>query len=351
MSVLQELDFSWQTFLDKTTVLYGESKTGKSTVIVDILYQLKPFVEQIIVISPTDRINHTYSGKTIKDRVVPLPCIHYSISDKLLKDIWERQEALVAVYTKANDPDIIAGLFNRLQLIDVNRNLADVDARRRAREAEIRSQYTDEDTIKGKIEEMEVDFNKLVNMIHKHYINENRAKLSKMNLTKDEQFTLKFLNLNPRMVLIFDDCTDELGKFKNHPVMQKIAFQGRWNYITTLVACHTDKKLDTSFKSNAFNSIFTEESCANVYFGRGSLGVDKEGKDRAKVACKAAFSPTAKFQKLIWVREDKKFYRFTATKRPGFTFGSPVIWDMCRQISAEGQVISSDNRFVNGFIS
>jgi ribosomal protein L20 len=350
MSALQELDFNYQTFLDKTTILYGESKTGKSTVIIDILYQLFPFVDQIIVISPTDRQNHTYSGKSIKERVVPLPCIHYAISDKLLKDIWERQEALVAVYTKANDAGVIKSLFEKLNLTDVKKIMTDISERRQNRENEIRSQYTDGDTINSKIEEMDNDFRKLTNMVHKHYINENRGRLSRVALTEDEKFTLRFLNLNPRLVLIFDDCTDQLAKFKNHPVMQKIAFQARWNFITTLLACHTDKSLDPAFKKNAFNSVFTEQTCANAYFGRGSNDFDKDDKERAKSACRGAFTPVSKHQKLIWVREDKKFYRFTATKRDGFRFGCDALWNLSKQIESEGMNFSEDNKFISGFM-
>lgn len=350
MSALQELDFSYKTFLDQTVILYGESKTGKSTIIVDILYQLKPFVDQIIIISPTDRQNHTYSGKTEKDRIIPLPCIHYIITDKLLKDIWERQEALVAVYTKANNPDIIQKLFNRLNLSNVNHTIDDITSRRRERESEIRTQYSDEETIKNKIEDMNTDFVRLVNMIYKHYININQAGLMKMALSKDEQFTLKYLNMNPRLVLVFDDCTEQLDKFKKHSVIQKIAYQGRWTYITTLVACHTDLNLGSGFKLNAFVSIFTEESCANLYFSRKSIGVDKEDQIRAKNACKGAFTSLAKYQKLAWVREDKCFYRFIATKRPGFIFGCTAIWDFCKPITAENQIVSADNKFASGFL-
>ncbi len=347
---LPELDFTYQTFLDKTTILYGESKTGKSTIIIDILYQLKPFVDQIIVIAPTDPQNHTYSGKTVKDRVVPLPCIHYSITDQLLKDIWARQEALTAAYMKANDKDVVESLFNRLNLRDVKCTIDDITRRRREREAEIRAQYTDQESVKTKIEEMNEDFNKLVIMIYKHYININKSSLQRMSLTKDEQFTIKYLNLNPRLVLVFDDCTEQFDRFKKHPVIQKIGFQGRWNFITTVVACHTDLNLFSAFKTNAFVSIFTEESCVHMYFGRKSTGIDKDKKRRAEDACKIAFVPIVKHQKLAIIRENKTFYKFVATRRPGFTFGCSLLWDYCEKVQNNGRLMPSDNKFASGFI-
>jgi hypothetical protein len=313
---------------------------------VDILHILKPYVEQIIVISPTDRQNHTYDKG-----IVPLPCIHYNITPKLLDDIWERQNALSTVYTKANKPEILKQLFDKIQGNSYARSVIDnIHRKRRDYEEEINNENHDESTTKAKIAEMDRECKKLIVLIYKHYINENRAKLQNTTLTKDEQFTLKFLNLNPRLVIIFDDCTDLLKKYKSHPVMQKLFYQGRWAFITALIACHTDKALDPELKKNAFVNIFTGEKSAHSYFGRASNDLDKEEKARANAACKAAFSPLAKHQKLVWVREENKFYKFTATSHDNFKFGSPVIWEYCRQIQAEAGSINTDNKFIGDFM-
>lgn len=351
MSSLQDLDFNYKLFLDKSTILYGEQKTGKSTIIIDILYHLKPHIDQIIVICPTDRVNHTYSGTSRADRVVPLPCIHYTITDKLLTDIWARQEALSAVYNRANKPDVIRSLMNRLNLVEVETAVEKVRESRERFEAEIRAQYTDEEVIKNKLADMEDDYNRLVTMIYKHHIGRYRSKLaSEPDLTPDERFTLKYLNINPRLVLIFDDCTDLLWKFRTHPVMQKIAYQARWSYITTLIACHTDKSLDPAFKKCAFNSFFTEDSCARAYYNRSSNDFDATFKAKARAAMAAAFTPANKHQKLVWVREDKSFYKFTAVKHDNFTFGSNLLWDFFEPIESNDVVsFGSDNRFMNAF--
>lgn len=340
---LPEFEFDYRKFLDKSTILYGETGTGKSFVIVDILYHLKPHCDQIIVICPTDRQNHTY------DRgLVPLPCIHYTITPKLLDDIWERQSALGAVYSRANNPDILASLFNKCNsneakiiINNINKKLSDYKDEINGDES-----CTDKST---KITNMEGECNKLILLIYKHHINENRDKLLLCQLTPDEKFSLKYHNLNPRMVLIFDDCTDLLFKYKRHPVIQKLFYQGRWSYITTILACHTDKALDAELKKNAFVSIFTEEPCARAYFERKSTDLDKEGRSRAIDACKSAFTPLARHQKLIFLREEKKFYRFTSTARNNFEFGSPIIREYCAQIQAESGALSPDNKFIRDF--
>lgn len=332
-----ELDFSYKRFLDKTTLLYGESGTGKSYVIVDILYQLAPHADQIIVISPTDRQNHTY------DRgIVPLPCIHYTLTPKLLDDLWERQGALSAVYSKANNKEVLSALFGKIA------NKTHISAAIAAIHKKLGDLKRELDPDDPSSANMEAECKKLILMIWVNTINENRHILGKMRLTKDESFSLKYLNLNPRMVLIFDDCTDLLKKYKGHPVMQKLFYQGRHSFITSLIACHTDKALDPELKKNAFVSIFTEESSAHAYFERKTNDLDLEARRRAAAAVRVTFSPIAKHQKLAWLREEKKFYRFTSVPHT-FKFGNQYIWDYCESIKAEAGALSMDNKFIGNF--
>ena len=345
MNSLTELDFNWKYFLDKTTIIYGESGTGKSFVIIDILYQLKPHADQIIVFSPTDRQNHTYDKG-----IVPIPFIHYTITGDLLNDIWERQEALATVYSKANKPDVLRRLFEKIpNNEDAKRAIENTNRKLRQCIEEIDNTEPDEATAKAKIADVEKECNKLITMIYKHLIKENSIRLGKMQLTEEERYTVKYASLNPRLVVILDDCTDLLKKFKSHPVMQKMFYQGRHSFITTIIACHTDKALDAELKKNSFVNMYTEETCARACFDRKSADLGKEAKERAVAACRQAFTPLAKFQKLAWIRDEKKFYKFTATKRTDFRFGSPVIWDYCRQIQAESGAISPNNKFIHDF--
>ena len=154
---LPELELNYTHFLDRSTLLYGESGTGKSFIMVDILYQLKPYVDQIIVISPTDRQNHTYDKG-----IVPLPCIHYTISPTLLTDIWERQSALAAVYTKANNPEVLRALFDKCR----DRSRADATiAKAHKRLREYTAELGDDSTSKAKITQMDTECRKLITMI------------------------------------------------------------------------------------------------------------------------------------------------------------------------------------------
>lgn len=335
-------------FLDRATVLYGESGTGKSTFIIDILRELKPFADQIIVFCPTDRSHHTYSGKTSKDRIVPLPCIHYNITPQILENIWQRQQVLSNVYRRASDFKVLESLFRRVAN-DHSHVIQSIKKKCDERLAEIEESIIDPVTAGRKRDEIKFDRDRFIEIIYKHFINNNRRRLENMSLSKEEAYSLRFLNLNPRLVLIFDDCTELLDKLKNNMVIQKLSTQGRHEMITTLMITHTDKKIDSAFRKNVFVSIFTEDSCARAYINRASNDLDKKGKKIASDAVESTFVPSEPHQKLVWVREDRRWYRYTAKLHQNFTFGCPEVWSYCESVGADGDSIPSSNPFVEGF--
>jgi len=337
MSCIQELEFTAKIFIDKSTTIYGETGTGKSVVIVNILQELAPMIDQIIVFAPQDRQNKTY-----ENNIVPLPFIHYKITSDLLLDLWERQEALVSIYMEANKPEVVDSLFNRIPGIEhVHSTISEIDAK-------YNEYLRSGDETRSK--DAENEYIEVIKLIKVKFINKNHATLRAMDLSHEERRALKYINLNPRLVIIFDDCTDIIKKFKTHPVIQKLFYQGRWAYITTLIACHTDKALDPELKKNAFVQIFTEESAAHAFFERKSNDLDKEAIRRATAALKQAFVPSQKFQKLAFIRDEKKFYKFTAKRDKNFKFGSAAIWKYSEQIqNKDGVIGSSNNKFMIDF--
>lgn len=348
MATVPDLEITHEKIIDKTSVVYGESGTGKSYIIVDMLYALRPHIDQIVVFAPTDRQNHTY------DRgIVPLPCIHYTFTKELLADIWSRQEALVAVYTQSNRKNILESLFRRIppaRRSPADSVIAEIGIKLKTTERELQQKNLDETQFKTKLNEMKEDCDKLLMQIYKTYITKESANLQRMDLSEDEQFTLKFHAMNPRLVIVFDDCTDLIKKYRTNEVMQKIFYQGRHSKITAIIAVHTDKALDSELKKNAAVSIFTEMPCASAYITRPSTSLDKEAQAKALAACKIAFGdPSHPFQKLAYVRHEKKYYKFTAQKREGFSFCSAVIKSFCKMIAVESGKVSENNKFISEF--
>lgn len=336
-----ELKYDYTHFLDQLTVLYGESKTGKSTLILDILYHLNKLVEQIIVFAPTDKSNYTYQGG-----VVPLACIHYTVSVEVLTDIYKRQEAFATIYKMVNNPKLLDRILARTGDAKIGQIL-------KAAETTFKSVIAEVGDAPGKdniITSIEAKYMRFVEMCKKRCIESHYDKLSAMDLSTEERLALKYLHFNPRMVVVFDDCTEQLDKIKKDPIIQQYAFQARHQLITTIIAIHTDKNLDPAFKKQAMNSIFTEESCAMAYIDRASNNFSREAKKVAIDALKSAFTPLAKHQKLMYVREHKKYYRITAIPRPGFVFESPFLWDFCEYIRPE-KAITGNNKILAAMMS
>lgn len=332
--------------LDRSAVIYGPSGTGKSKIIVDIMAVLNPHIDQIIIICPTDAQNGTYS----KNDMVPTPLIHYKLDDKLLETIWARQEMLAAVYVRANEYTHLNSLFNRLNLANVKSVLEKAQITKAAKIAEAQEQYTDPSRARKVIEDIENEYNKFFILVYKRYISANKDKLSKMSLSPDEAFTLRYLDFNPRLLLIFDDCTADFKKLKSQKskaIMGKLFFQNRWAFTTVIIACHGDKNLESDLRTNAFLSMWTNEGAANVFFNHDTNGFTKE---TAKMVSRWAPQVFKGFQKLVYVRDHDKFYKYTADVHSGFKFGSAAVRSYCKKIKSEGLTMDSNNEFYQYFM-
>lgn len=338
---LEDLEFNYRLFLGKSALIFGESDSGKSTIIKDIMWVLNPHIDQVIVVSPSDRKNRSYSGG-----LVPRPLVHSKITAKMLEDTWQRQEALASVYERANRPEVLQRLFAHVATSEAQRIVMEIFRRKTDCERELRESGTGD--IAAKIKENDTNARELVAKIQKHFINCGMDKFRNMKLSKDERFTLQYLNLNPNLLWIFDDCTSGLAKFKKHPVIQELFYQGRHSHVTLLIAAHTDKVLDPEIKSNSFVKIFAQEGVARSYYNRDSTALDKSHKALAFAACDEAFTPALKYQKLVHVRSSGKFHKFTASVHDGFRFGSPVIWQFCEMIENDADDMS-DNKFLSKF--
>jgi ABC-type dipeptide/oligopeptide/nickel transport system ATPase subunit len=329
---VNELKFSAELFLNRSTTMYGGSGTGKTTVVKHIMYLLKEHVDQIMIFCPTDCQNGAYSGSGIVPRVF----IHDSVTPEILKQLWERQESLAGVYRRANNVETLARLFARMPderyaqyirraIAAYERNLAEARA----------SGPIDEDDI-NKIAQRR---DEVLMAVYKYAITKNRAALAKLQLSEAERFSLTFFDLNPNMMIIFDDCTEQINKMKKDETIQKMFYQCRHLFLTVVFSVHDDKALGAELKKSAMNIIFTERTIADCYFGRPSNNFDKLTIKRAGNAISCAFDPTNKHQKLYYSRDAGQFYRFIAKKHGSFRFGADLIWAFNEEIKSSGAEI------------
>lgn len=333
--MLDELELTKDAFLDKMTVIFGATNTGKSVVTVDILHKLAMSADQIVVISPTNAQNRTYTG------VVPAPLIWPKLTGELLDNLWERQEAMKAIYNRANNLDVLKTMFDRCaprdrriieQHVTTERNTALERARR--------------DSSSAEAEEIEKTYKEFLQTLFKDTIINNKHSLGA--LTAKEQFVLQYIDFNPRIVLVLDDCTAQLKALHKHKVIQELFYQGRHAGFTTIIAAHTEKSLDPEYRKNAFITMWTEPSSANSYMMK-EFKDDKVMRTQMMQAIESTFVPHAKYQKLAFIRAERAFKRFTAVKRIGFRFCSPLIWSFMDKITRSEDDISDRNKFISEF--
>lgn len=346
IEIPEELELDYSLFLDQSTILYGASKSGKSKFIIDILFHLKNKISQIIVISPSEQSNGTYT----KTGTVAPPLVHYSLNEQLLITLWKRQEMLSAVYNRANKPEALRALFNRLDLSQKIRDLINgINEIREKKKEEIEEQFIDKATQKKQIEEIDMKYQELLTVIYKVHIAKYKDKLKEFNLSPDERFSLKYLNFNPRMVLIFDDCSAQFKKIKTpagKATLGDIFYRGRHVYLSVVIAVHDDKLLDSEWRKNSFVNVFTTPHAAHAYFKHDSNGFSRETLKRVSEWLPHVFQG---FQKLIYIRERDKFYRCTAKLHDDFQFGSECVRYYCKKIESNGVVIDKSNQFYGYF--
>jgi Cdc6-like AAA superfamily ATPase len=79
-------------FLNRSIIVYGPTNSGKSVIITHILKQLREKIPNVIVICPTNNMNHVYTG------LVPDQLIHSEVTPELIKNIVKKQEAGGEIY-------------------------------------------------------------------------------------------------------------------------------------------------------------------------------------------------------------------------------------------------------------
>jgi hypothetical protein len=152
----------------------------------------------------------------------------------------------------------------------------------------------------------------------------------------------------PRLLIIFDDCTEQLKANRNNEIMQRLFYKARHLFITTIIACHTDKTFDPELKKQVFVTMFTAPECFSTYIDRKSSGLDKHQCAYAHTVKASVFSPLTPNQKLVWDRNKKQYYRYTA-ENVRVKFCSDVIRAYADKIKRNEEDNLANNKFADRF--
>jgi ABC-type dipeptide/oligopeptide/nickel transport system ATPase subunit len=363
--VVPRLKFSAEIFLNKTAVLYGSSGTGKSVCIKNIMMALKDHVDKIIVVSPTEPANQTYGS------IVPAPLIHTELymadpsgkkakaSDEIkgavrfLESVYNLQQMVSSVYYRANAPNLLESLFHRVpdSIRSAAKRIIDDYTRKRDRSVhKIKAQYAYEEEKRKEIEKsINSKYEEAVQRLYKKYIRKYSADLSRMRLSEDEQYALQYLDFNPHLLLILDDCASHFKSLVRNQIVRALFYQGRHVKITTIIACQDDTDLPPNLKKNAFVSMFTDPVVTTAMFNRASNNSSKPHKDLVNRSMGDVF---VKHRKFAYIREDpskQHFYIVDEPLPPKFRFGSAALRDLCDMVRGDENRMDDKNPYYKKF--
>lgn len=360
---IPELTLRPSLFIDRTTVINGPTKTGKTVVVKNIMEQTRGHIEQVLLVAPTEPSNQAYKG------FVDPSLIHYRLylpdptdskdtetkaAARFLETVWKRQEMMAAIYERANSMEALGALYARLthaERKEGDKYLASLERKRRRVAENVRRQYGREPGLRDeKLKEADEKFEKMLVLVYKKFLTPAVDQLwRKKDLSEDEKWSLQYLHFNPRLLLIFDDCAAELKPFFNKEIFRKLFYQNRHVFITVVICCQDDTDLPTNLRKNAFVSIFTEPIVCTSNFDRASNKFPKTTKTYVNEIVPEVFLG---LRKLAYIREDDKrqhFYHLTcAYPRPAL-FGSEALGELCDAVRSEGVAMDTENPFYDKF--
>ena len=352
-------------FLNQTTVLYGPSKTGKSVAVKHIMHELKDHIEQIIVVSPTEPANKSYEG------FVDAPLIHYRLhladpanpkkddgtrgAVRFLDAVWSRQEMMVSIYRRANNPDVLAALFARLPKAISMGGLAhirDINQRRETVIAQVRKKYAlDVPRLETKVKEANDKFREMLVLIYKKYIAPQYAALwARTDLTPDERCSLTYLSFNPRLLLVLDDCAAQFKPLREKEIFRKFFYQNRHSFISLVICCQDDTDLGTNLRKNVFTSVFSEAVVCRSNFERTSNQFPKSTKALINEITDDVYHD--RYRMLAYIREDaaqQHFYHIMFPQHRKFRFGSDAAHELCESVQSVGVAVDKENPYYEHF--
>lgn len=304
----------YNIYLNKSTIYYGASGTGKSTLIREQMYILKDHIPKIVVYAPTNNVNHTYTG------IVPSKFIHSTVTRAKIEKLWNSQVRKAEAYAIVNNFDNLKLLveymkevnslmpyYQKINQIDYRINQFEINEIEKTKNHPTLNPADKKDqiaNIKMRAKTKKVEIYKSTLLQHRkelvpHILDEHHAKL------------LQLLDIDPKLYVIFDDCMEELsniaksyGKDTN-PVLNQLFTQGRWRYITIAIAAQDDTKILPTLRKNAFISVFTEQECCLHFMENKSNSIGKEKRNRAAMICTDIFSGHGNkknFKKFVYCR-------------------------------------------------
>lgn len=332
---IEDMNINAAKLLSLWTIMYGQTKSGKTTMMLHICHVLRDYIDVAFVITKSDHSNGAYSNPWKQG--VPLvqkPFIMTDISEAWFSQFVTRQEERTKLYNKVNDSAILDSIMRKMGL---HRQLADIksiDTGKAKIVAALRSQY-EENELADKLLTLDIEFDKLRRESYKEHIKRNIKMVPRLRLTDDESLAIHYIDMNPRALLIFDDCSDLVKILTATERFRDVATRLRHINITLIIAIHAFVFIDQKIRDQAHNVFLLQDRMFNMYYSRQeNKPADKESRLFNNYVYANTFVRDKPYQKLWLIPNEMRVGRVTANliKTP-FTMGSQYIQLYANKIS------------------
>lgn len=256
-------------FLNRMTVLFGGSGTGKTVTAKYILMNaLKNHLTAAFLFSATEIQNGDFKG------MIPNACIYHDLDYDTLCAIVDRQKAMVEMYKRSQDVDVLKHLYAKYPDSQINEHIK----KQLHLYEKLKRKYNDiedENEKLRRLEQLDLQCEERMREIYKVGIRFNLERYRKSDKLDDVQkLTIEWIDVPPpRVAIIIEDFGEMLRQFSpaKFPVFASLFTKARHYYITTIINVQDDTFLNKNLRNNVHNTIFTNGTCAAAYFSRPGM--------------------------------------------------------------------------------
>lgn len=322
---IPKLEKNYNDYVEQCIIIYGESGTGKTVIIKEILHLTNGHIPNVIVVSPTEEQNQSYKG------IIHPACILEDISVEKLSLLYDRQKEAKKIYNIANDMEILKSLFLLVADNKERELYQKLKCKINNKIYKIKKKINDPEKKSEMVNEIKKYKEKATKYLFKKVIKINKEVILKnQNISKEKKIAATYLNFNHRILLIFDDYSSSAKKWGKDETVAKILFQGRHVGITFIVAIHNQTLLNTDIRTNAHLSFFTSPASSNRYFiasGKTNGFSTSDRKNIEQIIKKIWDGKNNKnYKKLVYTKKSNYMFQYTiADMYKNFKFGSKYV--------------------------
>ena len=346
-----------QDFLDSTTALYGPTKSGKSVATRYIMKLLRDHIDVAYVFCPNSAVYMNY----IDPLMLHKQLVHSNMSkaDKEanydiieLKQIVELQEYKGKLYALAHNKKSLRPIYNLRPNERIDKVIRALESKYKSNLRELAHDYgKDSEKYISMCESFREDTDKNIVDLYRYHIKEHRRSFLKLTpKNSDERQIVKYLNINPKFLIIIDDCASQLKSIEKRDLFKRMFYQNRHLHVTMIICCQDDTNLPADIRKNSFNSIFTKKEVSNSNFTRSSNNFSKSTRQLANLVNEELYNE--KYRMLVYIRDDpidQVFYHYKFPIVSRFKFGSDALCDLCDELRMDTSSIDKQNMFHTKF--